>query len=201
MLKIIGRLGYTARDEERLRFMAPPRGFGQPEDLRRVIDGFGYLSEWKTRYEIKSVRASLHSPEITCIDAAILSYGLMELLFPEVKRRLLAIHRRAPDGEECGHCVTLYWSREGRIGAFSKSSFAGLGHRDPVFADEHAIATSFGDAYVKMGFSPLYFGVSALEDVAPDLDWRGSAEGLNALSDRLKERYQYAFVAQQEARP
>ena len=33
---------------------------------------------------------------ITCIDAAILAYGLLELLFPDVKRRLLAIHRRDP---------------------------------------------------------------------------------------------------------
>jgi hypothetical protein len=199
-MNIAGRLGYSDRDEERLRLMAPPGGFARPEDLRHVIDGLGYLNEWKTHYEIKSVRASLHSPRITCIDAAILSYGLMELLFPNVKRRLLALHRRAPDGEECGHCVTLYWSREGRVGAFSKSSFAGLGHRDAVFADEHAIAASFGNAYLEMGFSPLYFGVTTLEEVTPDLDWRGATDGLNALSDRLKQRYQYAFVTS-EVRP
>jgi hypothetical protein len=200
VLKIAGRLGYAAADEARLQLMAPPGGFAEPEQLRAVIDGFEYLDEWKTRYEIKSVRASLHSPKITCIDAAILSYGLLELLFPDVKRRLLAIHRRAPDGEECGHCVTLYWGRDGRIGALSKSSFAGLGHRDPVFADEQAIATSFGEAYVAMGFSPLYFGVTTLEEVAPDLDWRGASDGLNALSDRLKQRYQYAFDTR-EVRP
>jgi hypothetical protein len=193
MLAIVGRLGYTAADEERLRAMAPPGGFAAPEDLRAVLDRYGYESEWRQRYAIKSVRASLHSPEITCIDAAVLSYGLMELLFPMVKRRLLAIHRRAPDGEECGHCVTLYWARDGRVGAFSKSSFAGLGHRDAVFANEEAVARSYAEAYVAMRFSPLYFGVTTLEQVAPDLDWRGGTADLNAISDRLKERYQYAF--------
>lgn len=193
-------LGYRADDEARLHALAPPGGFARPDDVRAVLDGLDYLSDWKTRYEIKSVRAALHSPRITCIDAAVLSYGLLELLFPDVERRLLAIHRRAPDGEECGHCVTLYRGDDGRLGAFSKSSFAGLGHRDAVFADEPAIATSFGDAYVAMGFTPLYFGVTTLEEVAHDLDWRGAPDGLNAISDRLKERYQYAFV-QAEAAP
>lgn len=196
MLRINGRLGYDDADEARLHAMAPPGGFAAPDDVRAVVDALGYLSDWKTRYEIKSVRAALHSDKITCIDAAVLSYGLMELLFPDVERRLLAIHRRAPDGEECGHCVTLYRGRSGRLGAFSKSSFLGLGHRDAVFADEQAIATSFGDAYVAMGFVPLYFGVTTLEEVAPDLDWRGARDGLNVLSERLKERYQYAFVTE-----
>ena len=171
-----------------------PGGAPRPEQIRDVLDSFGYLAEWKERYEIKSVRASLHSLKITCIEAAILSYGIMELLFPTVPRHLLAIHRRSPDGEECGHCVTIYTGADGRLGAFSKSSFTGLGHRDAVFADAEAVAKSYADAYVDMGFTPLYYGVTRLEDVAaPDLDWRAGEEGLNALSDRLKERYEYAF--------
>jgi hypothetical protein len=196
------RLGYDQRDTARLAQLLPG-GASRPEALRDVLDAFGYLNEWKTRYEIKSVRAALHSPKITCIDAAILSYGLMELLFPTVERRLLAIHRRAPDGEECGHCVTLYVGDDGGVGAFSKSSFEGLGHRDAVFADAEAVARSYADAYVKMSFTPLYYGVTRLEDVAaPDLDWRtGSGDGLNALSERLKERYEYAFDVSTERRP
>jgi hypothetical protein len=164
-------LGYTAEDFRRLREMG--RGpFEEPEDIRRVIDRYGYLAEWREHYAIRSVRSSLHSERITCIDAAILSYGLLELLFGEVKRRLLAIHRRDPKGEECGHCVTLYWNEAGRIGAFSKSSFEGLGHRDAIYADELAIATSYAEAYVRMGFQPLYFGVTTLEEAAGELDWR-----------------------------
>ena len=186
-------LGYASEDLRRLAAIAPG-GVDQPQQLARVIDWFGYLAEWKTRYEIKSVRSSLHSARITCIDAAILSYGLLELLFADVKRRLLAIHRRAPNGEECGHCVTLYWGPDGRIGAFSKSSFPGLGHRDPIFADELAVAASYGRAYLDMGFQPLYFGVSTLEEVAPDLDWRHQRGHLNQISERLTQRYEYAFL-------
>ncbi|MDB4965225.1 MAG: hypothetical protein JWN44_914 [Myxococcales bacterium] len=186
-------LGWGAKDLTRLREIAPA-GFEEPEDIRHVIDWFGYLAEWRTHYQIRSARSSLHGRRITCIDSAILSYGLLELLFCDVKRRLLAIHRRDPAGEECGHCVTLYWNERGQIGAFSKSSFEGLGHRDAVFADEPAIASSYAEAYIKMGFEPLYFGITALEEIAPDLDWRFDVGALNVISDRLKERYEYAFM-------
>jgi hypothetical protein len=186
-------LGYSETDLRRLR-QIHPRPFDKPETIRRVIDWFGYLAEWKKQYRIQSVRSSLHSKKITCIDAAILSYGLLELLFSDVKRRLLAIHRRAPGGEECGHCVTLYWNEEGRIGAFSKSSFRGLGHRDSIFPDELAIASSYAKAYIDMGFEPLYFGITTLEETAADLDWRFREDALNSISDRLKERYEYAFM-------
>ncbi|HEY2747899.1 MAG TPA: hypothetical protein VGL86_24925 [Polyangia bacterium] len=186
-------IGWSAEDWRRLRAIAPG-GFEEPEDLRRVIDWFGYLAEWRTGYAIRSARASLHGSRITCIDAALLSYGLMELLFGSVKRRLLAIHRRDPKGEECGHCVTIYWNGAGRIGAFGKSSFAGLGHRDAVYADELAIASSYAKEYLAMGFEPLYFGVTTLEEIAPDLDWRFCAGALNEISERLKDRYEYAFM-------
>jgi hypothetical protein len=186
------RLGYTRRDLERVVELAGGR-FEHPDDVRRVIDSFGYLEDWRSNYLIRSVQSSLHSDRITCIDSAILSYGLLDLL-PQVKRRLLAIHRRDQHGEECGHCVTLWWTESGRIGAFSKSSFVGLGHRDATFKDEFAIATSYAKAYIEMGFTPLYFGITTLEDVAHGLDWRFNVGDLNELSERLKERYQYAFI-------
>jgi hypothetical protein len=185
-------LGYSQKDCKRLKEIAPHRP-KVPSDLRKIIDWFGYLSEWRDNYNIQSVRSSLHSTRITCIDAAILSYGLLEFYFPEIKRGLLAIHRKDMHGEECGHCVTLYWSSDGRVGALSKSSFEGLGHRDAIFFDEGAIARSFAQAYVRMKFVPLFYGVTTLEEVAQDLDWRLSIDNLNILSSRLIERYQYRF--------
>jgi hypothetical protein len=184
---------YTEADLVRLAELGA-RPFAHPEDIRRVLDRLGYEEDWRTRYEIKSVRRSLHSPRITCIDGAILGYGLLELLFPTLRRRLLAIHRRDRKGEECGHCVTLYWSPSGKVGCFSKSSYTVLHHRDATFADEMALAVSLGRSYMKIGLQPLYFGVTTLEEVAGDLDWRGSSEPLNAISDRLAERYQYSFM-------
>jgi hypothetical protein len=191
------RLGYTDVDLRRLRERAGETELESPTDIRRIIDGFTYLDDWRANYRIQSVRSSLHSPRITCIDAAILSYGLLELLFPRTKRRLLAIHRRDPEkDEECGHCVALYWGRDGKVGAFSKSSFVGLGHRDPVYPDETAVATSYGEAYVQMGFQPLYFGVTTLEQAAPDLDWRFHDGDLNEISDRLQAAYEYGFMVE-----
>jgi hypothetical protein len=188
-------LGYTEDDLRRLQEMAGGARLEAPEDLRRVIDNYAYLDDWRTDYRIQSVRSSLNSSRITCIDGAILSYGLLELLFPATKRRLLAIHRRDPKkDEECGHCVTLYWGADGKIGSFSKSSFKGLGHRDPIYADETAIATSYAEAYIEMGFEPLYFGVTTLEDAAPDLDWRLDAGALNEISNRLQATYEYGFM-------
>ena len=192
---LVASLGYSEADVRRLLERAGGVPFESPEDIRRIIDGFDYLAEWRDNYRIQSVRSSIHAPKITCIDAAILSYGLLEILFPETQRRLLAIHRRDPKiDEECGHCVALYWGKDGKVGAFSKSSFKGLGHRDATFPDESAVATSYGEAYVAMEFQPLYFGVSRLEDVAPDLDWRLSPDDLNEVSARLQATYEYGFM-------
>ena len=166
-----------------------------PEDLRRVLDSIGYMADWRSSYRVQSVRASLQSERITCIDSAILAYGLLELLFSGVKRRLLAIHRRDPvSGEECGHCVALHWNDAGKVGSFAKSNYPGLGHRDAVFSDEMAIAASYAQAYVKMGFQPLYFGVTTLEEAAPDIDWRYSMDELNVLSERIQQYYEYSFA-------
>lgn len=184
---------YEAAELARLARLAG-KALAAPEDIRRVLDGLGYEEDWRTCYTIKSVKASLMSDKITCVDGAILAYGLLELAFPSLKRRLLAIHRRDSKGEECGHCVTLYWSDAGRVGCFSKSSFAVLHHRDPVFEDEMAIACSLGQAYVKIGIQPLYFGVTTLEEVAADLDWRCSSAPLNVIAERLQDRYQYSFM-------
>ena len=166
-----------------------------PEDLRRVLDGIGYLEDWRNAYRVQSVKASLHSEKITCIDSAILAYGLLELLFGDVKRRLLAIHRRDPvSGEEVGHCVALHWNDAGKVGSFAKSNYPGLGHRDAIFSDETAIAASYAQTYLKMGFQPLYFGVTTLEECVPDIDWRYSPDELNIISARIQEHYEYSFM-------
>ena len=185
-------LGYSDSDLERIRSLAGGK-IGRAKDVERVIDSLGYLADWRSDYKIQSVRSSLQSGIVTCIDAAILSYGLFELFLPQVKRRLLAIHRRDAAGEECGHCVTLYWEGVG-VGAISKSSFAGLNHREPVFEDEHAVALSFARSYLKMNITPLYYGITSLDEVAgSDLDWRFAEGNLIAISDRLIERYEYGF--------
>jgi len=192
----VGELGYTEADLRRVREMAGAAPLTAPGDVRRIIDNYQYLDDWRANYRIQSVRSSLQNSRITCIDAAILSYGLLEMLFSETKRRLLAIHRRDPKkDEECGHCVTLYWGSDGRIGAISKSSFKGLGHREPVFPDEASVAASYAKAYLAMGFQPLYFGVTTLEEAAPDLDWRFHLGDLNEISARLQAAYAYGFVA------
>lgn len=187
----LSRLGYADEDLCLLREKAGGR-LEAVEDIPRFLDRFGYLAEWQRDYRIQSVRASLGNTRITCLDAAILSYGLLDF-FPGVQRRILAIHRRSPDGEECGHCVTLYWGPDGRVGAFSKSSWQGLGHREPVHASEAEIALSYARAYVEMGFTPLYFGVTTLEEAAGDVDWRFSSGNLAELAERIKHRYEYAF--------
>jgi hypothetical protein len=188
---------YSEGDLRRVQEVSRGAPLAGPQDIRRVIDSYEYLDDWRTDYRIQSVRSSLNSSRITCVDGAILAYGLLELLFPATKRRLLAIHRRDPKkDEECGHCVALYWGEDGRVGSFSKSSFKGLGHRDAVFPDETAIATSYAEAYIEMGFQPLYFGVSRLEEAAPDLDWRLDEGALNEISNRLQATYEYGFMVE-----
>jgi hypothetical protein len=183
---------YPASDLERIKAISP-QVLAEPSAIAKIIDHFPYLDDWKTDYKIRSVHLSLNGEKLTCVDAAVLSYGLLELLFPKLKRRILAIHRRDQKGEECGHAVTLYWTHEGKVGAFSKSSFPGFDHRPATFPDELAIAQSFAESYVKMGFTPLYYGVTTLEEAAQGLDWRFSPTDINELSERLIERYEYSF--------
>jgi hypothetical protein len=185
---VVGQLGYTEADLRRVQERAGATALSAPGDVRCIIDSYQYLDEWRANYCIQSVRSSLHNSRITCIDAAILSYGLLEMLFSDTKRRL------PKKDEECGHCVALYWASDGRIGAISKSSFKGLGHREPVFADEASVAASYAKAYLEMGFQPLYFGVTTLEEAAPDLDWRFHQGDLNEISARLQAAYAYGFV-------
>src|SRR5262249_29513446 len=52
------RLGYTRSDLERAVERAGGR-FEHPDDVRCVIDSFGYLEDWRANYQIRSVRASL----------------------------------------------------------------------------------------------------------------------------------------------
>jgi hypothetical protein len=186
------RLGYAEDDLARLRALSGGP-LERPEEIRRVLDALGYEDDWRSSYHVRSVRSSLASARVTCIDAAVLSYGLMEL-FPGAKRRLLAIHRMDPaSGEECGHVVTLFWGEGGKVGAFSKSSFPGLGHRDATFEDEIDLATSYAEAYLRISLVPLYFGVTTLEEAAPDVDWRLSPDNLEVLSERIQRSYAYAF--------
>ena len=193
-----GHLGYTEADFRHIQTRAAPRPLDAPERIREFLDSYTYLDDWRLNYSIQSVHSSLQSPRIPCNDGAILSYGLLELLFPETQRRLLAIHRRDPaTDEECGHCVTLYWNKEGRIGAFSKSSYRGLGHRPAVFHDVESVATSYARAYItEMKFEPLYFGMTTLEEAAPDLDWRHGEGSLNEISSRLQACYAYGFAVE-----
>lgn len=186
-------LGYDDADVRRLHALGCTR-LASPDAIATIVDGYGYHAEWRSDYQIRSVRSSLHAERITCIDSAVFTYGLLELLFGRVERRLLAIHRRDPDsGEECGHCVTLY-RLDGKVGALSKSSFDGLGHRAPVFDGAQDVAESYAKAYLRMGFEPLYFGVTTLEEVAPDIDWRFDRGPLNVLSERIQAAYEYAFT-------
>lgn len=193
------RLGYDARDLARAVELAGGT-LDAPAHVGAVLDRLEYRYDWQTSYEVRSVKSALHATRIACIDAAVLAYGLLEWI-PGVERCMVALHRRDPNtDEECGHVVAAFRTAVG-WGAFSKSSFAGFGHRAPVHRDPTAIARSFADSYLAMGFRPLYFGVTTLEQAAPDLDWRLSPRSLDELSSRLQRSYAYAFETPETWRP
>ena len=96
-------LGYDEADFRRLREL----GCGllvTPDELRSVVDQYGYHAEWRADYQIRSVRRSLHSTQITCIDSAVLTYGLLELLFGSATRA----HSRGFPGSRGRHAAVAH---------------------------------------------------------------------------------------------
>jgi hypothetical protein len=183
-------LGYGDAALNRLRELSGGR-FEHPEDVSRVLDNFPYEHDWERSYAIRSAQASLLRPQVMCVNAAILSYALLEA-FPQVQRRLIALHRRGPDGVECGHVATAWWVEAGRLGAFSKSNYPALVHRPARFDSLEALAVSFAQGYLSMGFTPLYYGTPSLDDMT-DVDWRLDPQPLTQHLDRFIDAYEYAF--------
>jgi len=183
-------LGYRPEAVRRVLTLAGGR-FESPGDIARVLDNFPYEHDWAGDYQIRSAQASLMRPRIMCINAAILSYALLDC-FPQVKRSLLAMHRRGPDGVECGHVVTAWWAEDGRVGAFSKSNFSALDHRAPRHASLEGVALSYALGYLGMGYVPLYFGTPSL-DALQGVDWRLSGDAFTDQLSRFIDAYEYAF--------
>jgi hypothetical protein len=60
-----------------------------------------------------------------------------------------------------------------------------------------AVAASYARGYLAMGITPLYFGVTTIEEAAgDDIDWRFSAGDINVLSSRIQEKYAYEFSSE-----
>jgi hypothetical protein len=182
--------GYCDAALDRVSRLAGGR-FDVPADILHVLDNFPYEHDWSRDYAIRSAQASLLRPEIMCINAAILAYALLDA-FPGVRRQLIALHRRGPDGVECGHVVTAYWRDGGRLGAFSKSNYPALAHRPLRFASLEALAVSFAAGYLSMGFTPLYYGTPSLEQM-DGADWRLDPQPLTQHLARFIDAYEYEF--------
>lgn len=171
-----------------------------PHDIARVLDAFEYEHDWACEYRVRPAEASLLRPRIMCLNAALLAYALLLECFPAVPRSLLLLHRRGPDGVECGHAVAAWWADDRRAGAFSRSNHAVLGHRAPCHAGLEALALSYAQGYVSMGFTPLYYGSVRPETLAGLPDWRRGDAPLDALLGHLADAYEYAFdIAPHEA--
>lgn len=183
-------IGYSAQAVTRVTELAEGR-FDTPADIVRVLDNFPYEHDWASEYEIRSAEDSLSRPRIMCLNAAILAYALLEA-FPGVQRRLIALHRRGPDGVECGHVATAYREEGGGFGAFSKSNYPVLHHRPPRFESIEALAVSFAEGYVSMRFTPLYYGTPSL-DAMQGVDWRFSAAPLTQHLSAFMAAYEYEF--------
>ena len=138
---------------------------------------------------------------ITCIDAAILPMACSSCCSPTSSGACSPSTAAIREGEECGHCVTLYWSDDGKVGSFSKSSFEGSAtatRSTPTSGGRRELRRGLPE----MGFKPLYFGVTTLEEVAPRhrlalLD----AATLNVLSERIQARTSTRFMLPQRDRP
>ena len=179
---------------ERLRERAAGRS--RPEDIRRVLDGYrlpGRLAGRLPRSSRCARRCTRSaSPASTRRSSPT---ACSSCCSRRSSGALLAIHRRDPvSGEECGHCVALLLGRrrQGRLVRQVELSRARPSRRrsSPTRRQSRPATPQ---AYVEMGFQPLYFGVTTLEEAAPDIDWRFHPDALNVLSERIQASYAVRF--------
>lgn len=183
-------LGYAPEACRHIDALLGPN-LAHPAQVATLVEQIAYDDSWQERYEICSVTRSLGQKKMTCINAAILAFGLLEC-FSSVSRSLYAMHRVDSHGVECGHAFVCYcWN--GRYGSIAKSNYEGLNNRDAVFATEQELVLSYAKAYLRMGFTPTYYGRFDLDDIAGGLDWRNGSLNLNELSNRISSSYQYEF--------
>ena len=166
--------------------------FDTPGDIRTLLNSYPYDYSWEREYVVKSAASALRDNQLSCINAGILAYSLLNC-FDVFRQLIMAIHRRDSNGVECGHIVTLYREGDGEMWSFSKSNHVILNDLKGPFKDEFHAAVTFGKAYKKIGFTPLYFGFYNLEEFVEHRDWQTTDERLNAVCDYMIGNYQYCF--------
>ena len=131
-------LGYDADDRRRLARIARDRAAAAPTSARvidslrlprRVADGLPRSARCARRCT---------ATRITCIDAAILAYGLLELLLRRGEARASSPSTGATRAaRSAATASTLYWAADGRVGALQQVELRRpRPPRRPVFADE-----------------------------------------------------------------
>lgn len=182
--------GFTARDYA----IVESRCHDEPQslnDIKVLLDSYGYDYSWNNEYIVQSATVSLRSETLSCINAAVMSYALLDVLGNK-SRILLAIHRRDQDGVECGHVVAL-GETQGCWFALGKSNYPELNAVYGPFESRNAVALAFARAYVSIGFTPLYYGFFHPEACCAADELIASDSKLNSLCEYMVSNYQYAY--------
>ena len=166
--------------------------FSTVADVQRVLDQFGYKANWQEDYVVESVSALIHRSELMCLDGAMLALGLLEGL-RDLDLSLLAIHRRDEEGFECGHVAAVY-GLKGRYGTIAVSNFPGLRSQEAIYRSAHHIAMHYAQEYVRIGFRPLLYSISKIDEIFEGEAWRTASQPLCGVVERIVETYRYQFV-------
>lgn len=186
------RIGYSDDCIERVRILSDGH-FSVPDDVARIVDKYDYNNDWQDNYFVASVAEILRKDTIMCVEGMVLSYGLLESM-PEYQRAIVSLYRKDCADFECGHVVTAYWCDPTKMGAISKSNYPVLSSIRPSLSSLTQVALHYARQYQSMGMTPLYFGLTTLDEVSEGLDWRFSSTNLAAIPQRIGERFEYAFT-------
>ena len=164
-------LGYTEAD-----LGACAHGGRRRDGTRRSATRhrrFAYLDDWRSDYKIHSVRSSLHAPASRA----------------STRRSCPTACSSCSSRRRSGGCSPSTGATRRRTrSAATASPSTGRGGarrvvlevelrrprapRPPCIPTRRPSRRATREAYVDMKFEPLYFGVTTLEEAAPDLDWR-----------------------------
>jgi hypothetical protein len=171
-----GERFYKELTKEERRVVVPLR---TPARIQLFLDGLTYASETIYRSPLRVLRERT----CQCFDGAVFAAAMLRRIgHPALVIDLL------PNSRDDDHVLALY-KRDRHWGAVTKSNFAGLGFREPVYRDVRELVMSYFEQYYNLDYEKTLRGYTRPLDLKAfdRLHWMTKDETMELISAKLDE--------------